>query len=211
MLVGWSRVLAGDYRDPLVGRHLLIGCTAGVAGILLVYLRLPIASLFGAPQAIPSTGAVGILQTHYLFSGARAIASGVFSLIIFSFFYAFSAAFLLFLMRTLLRKTWAAAAMFVLFQIASDFHSGESAYNLILMLLASGLSLFIIFRFGLLALQASYLFFALLFIFPITTDLSAWYSGIGLTGLAILLAFAFYAFHTSLGGQPLFGRASLED
>jgi hypothetical protein len=25
------------------------------------------------------------------------------------------------------------------------------------------------------------------------------------------LAFALYAFHTSLGGQPLFGRASLED
>ena len=30
-------------------------------------------------------------------------------------------------------------------------------------------------------------------------------------GLALLLAFALYAFHTSLGGQPLFGRASLED
>jgi hypothetical protein len=50
-----------------------------------------------------------------------------------------------------------------------------------------------------------------LFIFPITTDLSAWYFGIGLTGLVLLLAFALYAFHTSLGGQPLFGRASLED
>ena len=41
--------------------------------------------------------------------------------------------------------------------------------------------------------------------------LSAWYSWMGLTGLALLLAFALYAFHTSLGGQPLFGRASLED
>jgi hypothetical protein len=50
-----------------------------------------------------------------------------------------------------------------------------------------------------------------LFIFPITTDLSAWYFGIGLTGLVLLLAFALYASHTSLGGQPLFGRASLED
>jgi hypothetical protein len=47
--------------------------------------------------------------------------------------------------------------------------------------------------------------------FPITTNLSAWYSGIGLVGLGLMLGLAVYAFHTSLGGQPLFGRASLED
>jgi hypothetical protein len=51
----------------------------------------------------------------------------------------------------------------------------------------------------------------LLLLFPITLQLSAWYSGIGLTGLALPLAFAPYAFHTSLGGQPMFGAALLED
>jgi hypothetical protein len=55
------------------------------------------------------------------------------------------------------------------------------------------------------------IFGILLQAFPITTQLSAWYSWIGLTGLALLLVFALYAFHTSLGGQPMFGRASLED
>jgi hypothetical protein len=55
------------------------------------------------------------------------------------------------------------------------------------------------------------LFYNLLNLFPITTQLSAWHSGIGLTGLVILLALALYAFHTSLGGQPLFGHARLED
>ena len=47
--------------------------------------------------------------------------------------------------------------------------------------------------------------------FPITIHVSAWYSGIGYAGLALLLAMAIYGFHTSLGGQPMFGRASLED
>jgi len=47
--------------------------------------------------------------------------------------------------------------------------------------------------------------------FPITTDLSAWYSGIGLTGACLLLGLTVYGFYTSLGGQPLFGRVSLED
>jgi hypothetical protein len=50
-----------------------------------------------------------------------------------------------------------------------------------------------------------------LLLFPVTMQLSAWYSGIGLAGLALLLALTIYAFHTSLGGQPLFGRASIED
>jgi hypothetical protein len=54
-------------------------------------------------------------------------------------------------------------------------------------------------------------FLNLLISSPITIQLSAWYSGVGLTGLALMLAFALYAFHTSLGGQPIFGRASLED
>ena len=47
--------------------------------------------------------------------------------------------------------------------------------------------------------------------FPITTQLPAWYVGIGLTGIGLLLALTLYAFHTSLGGRPLFGRAILEE
>ncbi len=66
-------------------------------------------------------------------------------------------------------------------------------------------------RYGIVVFEASTLFYELLMGFPITTQMSAWYSGIGLTGLALLLALTLYAFHTSLGGQPLFGRASLGD
>ena len=46
---------------------------------------------------------------------------------------------------------------------------------------------------------------------PITTQLSAWYSGIGLMGLILLLALAGYGFYTSPGDQPLFGRAMIEE
>jgi hypothetical protein len=69
----------------------------------------------------------------------------------------------------------------------------------------------IYFRFGFLASAGGFLFVGVLDQFPIPSQLSTWYSGIGITGLALLLAFALYAFHASLGGQPLSGRASLED
>jgi hypothetical protein len=33
----------------------------------------------------------------------------------------------------------------------------------------------------------------------------------GVAGVLVLLALTTYAFYTSIGGQPLFGRLSLED
>jgi hypothetical protein len=74
-----------------------------------------------------------------------------------------------------------------------------------------GATLFVLARFGLLAVVVSLEVSTILQWFPITTDLSAWYSGIGLTGMLLLLGLTAYAFYTSLGGQPLFGRVSLEN
>jgi hypothetical protein len=92
------------------------------------------------------------------------------------------------------------------------FISGESSLvSSLPILLTMFILVFVYFRFGLLVVASEAIYFILLVLLPITTKLSAWYSGIGLTGLALLLAFALCAFHTSLGGQPLFGRASLED
>jgi len=70
---------------------------------------------------------------------------------------------------------------------------------------------FVVARCGFLALVVALQFSTVLQWFPITTDLSAWYSGIGLTGACLLLGLTVYGFYTSLGGQPLFGRVSLED
>ena len=119
--------------------------------------------------------------------------------------------FPIFLLRVLLRRDWIALALaFVLLM------GGSGPYyslfpDLTLQAFVSVACLFVLFRFGLLALASSLLFTAIFAGFPITTNLSAWYSGIGLAGLVLLLGLTIYAFHTSLGGQPLFGRASLED
>ena len=73
------------------------------------------------------------------------------------------------------------------------------------------MNMFIIFRFGILAFLADQVVFLLLLLFPITAQLSAWYSGIGITGFALLLAFALYAFYTSLGGRPVFGTPRFDE
>ncbi len=211
MMVGWSRLLTGKYRDPIVGRDLLLGSAAGLVVALSVYWGLALTTLLRLPQPSPEEGGGFVGLGHlYLFSGSRAIIVGVSGAIITSISFALIAGFLLFLFRVLFRYTWIAAALFILITCTATPAIGEPRIYLLVPLIAA-IHLLIIFRFGLLAWMAEHLFYNLLNIFPFTSNLSAWYSGIGLTGLVLLLAFTFYAFHTSLGGQPMFGRASLED
>jgi serine/threonine-protein kinase len=211
MLVGWNRLLAGDYRDPLVGHDLLIGCASGIAMILLNSSVVSIVSLFGGLQAIPIAIVLsGAAKTLALFSGTRAIVAELFTSINEGILFALLITFFLFLMRVLLRKTWAAIALLTLLAFASPFGSG-SVFAAVTVLLGVAVIAFVVFRFGLLALLSFSVGTSILSRFPITTDTSAPYFGIGLAGLALLLAFALYAFRTSLGGRPLLAASHFDD
>jgi hypothetical protein len=114
----------------------------------------------------------------------------------------------LFVLRVLLRKQWAAAiAWVVLFTVLASGDPGGWVSALIFSLLA----VFVMIRFGLLALVANHVVFSILQQFPLTTQGSAWYAGIGLTGILLIAAMAFYGFYTSLGGRAVFGRTILEE
>jgi len=78
-------------------------------------------------------------------------------------------------------------------------------------LIYGALWFFALMRFGFLA--AVLYEFAMFVVtdFPFTLESSAWYAGYGYLAPAIFAAIVLYAFRYSLGGQPLFVRASLED
>ncbi len=78
-------------------------------------------------------------------------------------------------------------------------------------MIINALIVFLLVRFGVLAVIASTVFGVFLGSFPLTTDASAWYAGIGLAGILVMAAMAFYGFYRSLGGRPAFGGAALED
>jgi len=211
-LVALNRVFAGKFHDPLVGRDLLIGCVTGAAAVLLLYARY-FSSRFGGLQISPYSGGDN-LYTLDLFSGARmviACSTGLLGGFIRS---NAMTLFFVFLLRILLRRTWITVVVVFVIWTANGVAFGVSDLSPISLiidaLLYSSIAI-VLLRYGIVAFAADMLVFELLMGFPITTQLSAWYSGIGLTGLALLLALTLYAFHTSLGGQPLFGRATLED
>jgi len=208
-LVSWSRVLAGSFRDPLVGRDLLVGFMLWAVICPIRPLRYALALRIGVPQEPPFAG--GNFAALDVFTGASAAVSRIFYIVAYATSVSLLLLFLVFLLRVLLRKDWIAWVLAFVFWsgLGGPFHSLFP--DLVLHALIQGLILFVLFRYGLLAC-ASYLLYSNVYGgFPITTNLSAWYSGIGLVGLGLMLGLAVYAFHTSLGGQPLFGRASLED
>ncbi len=207
VLISWSRLLSGTFRDPLVGRDVLAGCVLGVVSQVPVFLMYPVASWIGAPQEQPLGG--GIL---HMLLGTRAVVAFTPFCVVLCIFFSLALLFILFLLRVLLRSEWAAVVVLLLILTARDaLRSDSLLLGGVFNALAWGILLFVLVRYGLLATAAAVFLNIVFASFPITTQMSAWYSGIGLAGLALLLGLTLYAFHTSLGGHPLFGRASLED
>jgi hypothetical protein len=205
-LISWNRLLSGGFRDPLVGRDLLVGCVFGVVQLLLGHLFYFAAFWTGAPPDPPYAGPL------HIFTGARAIVPLVSYSLVDCIFFGLASLFVLFLLRVLLRSGWAAAIVFILILTAAfGLYSDALLLSVISAALSWGACLWVLVRYGLSATITGFLFELLILWFPITTQLSAWYSGTGLAGLALLLALTVYAFHTSLGGRPLFGRVSIED
>jgi len=207
LLVSWSRLLSGSVRDPLVGRDVLVGCVLGTIAVSLLFLTVPAATWLGVPQGEPYIGALRVLL------GSRSVLAVTSWFVLSPVFFALAVLFLLFLLRVLLRSEWLTVVLLI--AILTAFDSLQSSNYLPLSVITNalldGAALFVLVRFGLLALVVSFQFGNILQTFPITTDLSAWYAGIGLTGIVLLLGLTVYGFYTSLGGQSPFGRVSLED
>jgi hypothetical protein len=75
----------------------------------------------------------------------------------------------------------------------------------------TALTIFIAVRFGILALCFGFFASQMLTEAPLTLELSRWYAARGLLLAGIVVAVAVYAFRVSLGGQPVFGAARLEE
>jgi serine/threonine-protein kinase len=206
-LVSWSRLLAGGFRDPLVGRDVLAGCLLSITGICVIRFAWFVPSWLGYPPVQPYGGPTWQLL------GARAILSTLSGNIIVAILASLAQLALLFLFRTLLRKDWAAAIAFVLFfgLVAAVQSGGNITVFLVPRLILFGLTVYLLIRFGVLALAASGVFDVFLGAFPLTTQMSAWYADTSLAGMLLMAAIAFYAFHTALGGRPMFGAAELEE
>ena len=205
-IVSWSRVLAGGFRDPLVGRDILIGAVFGLGVIVCnLYLANLVPQLLGSPPSIPwfdfpATQLLGIR------SFVRGITQQTFGALLQSFILLF---FLLLMYIILRRERLAAVVVWLIMTVALSL-THETLYALPFTALAASLVIVVLYRYGLLALISAIFFLHLMIFFPVTSDFSAWYAADYVLALIISLALAAFGFYISLAGEPLF-RGALPD
>jgi serine/threonine-protein kinase len=206
-LVSWTRLLAGGLRDPLVGRDLLLGCLLGAFSIALVRLGWFVPSWLGHPPPQPYSG------PEWQLLGARTMIAYISNDLIGAPVFWIAALFVLFLLRVLLRKQWAAVVVWVLVYTMFRPPTVDLLAPVIFVtgLISTSLTVWLLIRFGLLAVVAGEVMNNILGSFPLTTQGSVWYASMSLAGIVLTAAVASYGFYTCLGGRAVFGSAALEE
>ena len=207
ILVSWTRLFSGEWRDPLVARDALAGCAYGVGGYFIYrFFNFWIPTRIDYGQRPPFWDNLNLENIL----GARFLIAGLLDTIVSSISDCLLLICALFVMRILLRNDKAAIAVCILAWAVINGAVGDYL-SFATLLVISSLWIFMLMRFGLLAVVLTSFTATIINYYPVTFDTSAWYFSYGFAALALLAAIIFYAFYTSLGGRPLFGTPRLDD
>ena len=199
-MISWARVLTGQWRDPQVGRDVLFGVIAGAVISNLYVLRLYLVARFDGPPSgllVELLGSARHAFGTWLSLDLESVAS---TLLLFV---------LLFLFRVFLRKSWLAAAAFVLLftalkSVASSVPGVDWPIEAMIYIAVAAVAL----RFGLVALTVALYTADLTLNLPLTLNPSAWYFANATLALATVVALAIWGFYTSLAGNVPWERES---
>ena len=203
-LISWTRLLAGQWRDPLVGRDILVGACYGVSLTILEMSDNVLLPLFGKlPPAPGGLEAVTLL-------GVRAAIGPLLFYVLIYLLYSLIIFFLIFLVGLLFRRDWIGALIVVVLGVATnttrEYPVSDYIFLTIIWLSVVG----ILKKFGLLTLVVGLVVQNVLVVFPTTSHFSRWYASAGLTGIIVILGLTLYGFRISLAGKPLFSVAALD-
>jgi predicted Ser/Thr protein kinase len=197
-VVTWNRILAGRWKDPQVGAHVLIGAATGV----LIWVGAELTDfLFGSRQP----GAEGGLDVTVGTRRWLAIHIGTLGGLMIVGFALF---LVMFGIRRLVQKNLLAAllasALLVVVnnpaQLAEHWQTFVPVYFVLFSIL-----IFVLLRHGLVALFAAIFFVNSCGKIIVGSDWTTWYAPYGLATLALLTGIALFAFRQSLGSRELLG------
>jgi len=202
-LISWSRILGGSFRDPLVGRDVLIGLAFGVAGAIYPGLIEYGFQAFGGNVVNPAFTGIWALTTPR-FVGASLLAessNAMFNTLLLTLLYV--------VFRRRLGRPWLAAlattvVLTLIITSEDGFGGGLPGF-----LLIASISAFIIAPLhfhGMLPFMAAFAVRQVLMSNTLTADLGAWYAGPTWVIGAAMVGLAVTAFLNSRAGAPTFGR-----
>jgi serine/threonine-protein kinase len=187
MLIGWTRVIEGRIRDAIVGRDLLAGAAAGVVVLLVWELTALIGNATLHLRSLPYASPFG--STSY-------VASFLIGAINEATLRTFGAVTLLLLVTAVVRNVRAAQLVAILFLAASFLFepAGPLIVRAAYAAVVACVVIFIMFRFGILALSTTAFVVIVGWSVPLTFDPEAWYFGRSVVGIALIAAIALTGF-----------------
>ena len=204
-LIAWARLCGGRVRDPLVGRHVLIGAVAGVLHAAISIGTRLVASWHGPTSDrftfldVRVLGGVRQSFAHVAFGAAAGLKQGFLFMMI------------LVIATMILRKRMLAAALLLAitstyFIIAVGSNPALIPSYLVVAVLMAGVAV----RFGLLAMAVMHGTFMVL-LGPPPPGGPAWMTPLAWIPIIAVTLIAVWAFRTSLGGQSAFGAKMFDE
>jgi eukaryotic-like serine/threonine-protein kinase len=224
-MIGWSRLLAGSLRDPLVGRDVLVGVLVAIGAALILALHTLLRSWSGRPLQFPvgasSSPFDGMAASSDLLLGGRyALSRIIGSLMSLPVWGGTMLPFLLLFVLYVLfrRRSLAMAAMILGYTVsyvvghggwmlanAPADHFAPSVADVVLFAAFQTAIVLVAVRFGLLTMLVAWSVSVLLTLLPIAVDSSVPYASSSRLIVATVIALSAYGWHTALAGRPLLG------
>lgn len=203
-MISWTRLLHGRWRDPLVGRDLVVG-GAGFA-LLTVggYFEPWILSKAGIPPGRPGIFYMSMFlgPGFVLDATVNQIVNGILNPLFFFM--------VLFFLRLVTRRTWIAIVIFLALFSCIGFAAGSFQPIVALFALFFGATIVtLLLRFGLLALIAAWTYRQMASSTALTLDPSAWYSGTSLFVIGLAVGVAALALANALRGRSFLREESV--
>ncbi len=195
-IISWSRILAGRFRDPLVGRDILFGSALGAFVLTIIGLTGSLPGWIGWPPDIPSPRQLADLH------GLQFLLGEVLDIHVHGLLNVMQVLFLILVLGALLRKEWLGTGAFILIFSSPAFGDLYPYVSLPLTIVAVGVFTQVLKRCGLLAGVVGVFWIFLGDTMPLTADLTSWYAAPTLMGLAVLGGLALYGFRVALAGRP---------
>jgi predicted Ser/Thr protein kinase len=206
-LVSWSRLMARDWHDPLVGRDILFGVALGA---IVSVLTLG-ANYGGYRLGHPMSPSVPDLQELL---GTTAVLARVLNQVFNAVLNSIFALFGLVLLKMFLKRENVASVVAIVLSMGlamnGIFDGGAPLLNGLAALLIVSIVVLTVQRLGLVATVVLFLVYFMLSSAAVTLDPSRWFFGDSVLLLLVPAALACYGFYASRGGEPLFGRRLLD-
>jgi predicted Ser/Thr protein kinase len=206
-LVSWSRMMSGQWRDPLLGRDVLFGIALGALINIVALASVYITMRLGYARTPPVPDLRMLLGTDIAI--ARALGH-VFEAVLNALFAVFGMVLLKMIFKRERLAVGIAIGLTMLVALRGIFDGGAPLINGIVVLVIVTTIVLTIQKLGLVATLMLFLTNEMMSSAAVTLDSSKWFFGNSMLIIALPVALACYAFYASRGGEPLLGRRILD-